>query len=324
MTEPKTGKLPRRTATRKSPLANFFYRLVKEQPLGLIGGLIVLVLLLVGIFADQLAQYGENEFNLRARLRLPHAGHWLGTDNLGRNLYTGIVYRARISLVIGLSATAVFLLVALVIAGLSGYIGGKTDLVVQRFVDAWMAFPGLLILLTAMSMLGNGQLQIIIFVGITFGIEGSRIVRSSVIGLKENTYLEAAQVIGTPLSRILLRHILPNILPPLIAIYTLTLGVVILTEAALSFLGFGLPTDQASWGGMLSNEGRQSMELAPHLPLWPRLSLVVVVFGVNLFGDALRDLLDTRLRGGAGRYGGGSKVIRKRSLLTRLIFPYKK
>ena len=206
------------------------------------------------------------------------------------------------SLVIGLSATAVSLLVALVIGGLSGYIGGKTDLIVQRFVDAWVAFPGLLILITAMSMLGNGQLQIIIVVGITFGIGGSRVVRSTVIGLKENTYIEAARAIGTPLARILLRHILPNIMPLLIVIYTLTLGGVILTEAALRFLGFGLPPDQASWGGMLSNEGRQYMELAPHLALWPGLSLVIVVFGVNLFGDALRDLLDPHLRGG-GRYG---------------------
>ena len=275
--------------------------MVKEQPLGLIGGLIVLVLLLVGIFADQLAQYGENEINLRARLQLPHAEHWLGTDNLGRDLYTRIVYGARVSLVIGLSATAVSLLFALVIGGLSGYIGGTMDLIVQRFVDAWVAFPGLLILITAMSMLGNGQLQIIIVVGITFGIGGSRIVRSTVIGLKENTYLEAARAIGTPLPRILLRHILPNILPQLIVIYTLTLGGVILTEAALSFLGFGLPPDRASWGGMLSNEGRQYMEKAPHLALWPGLSLVIVVFGVNLFGDALRDLLDPHLRGG-GRY----------------------
>ena len=319
MTEPKTG-MP----ARRSPLANFFYRLVKEQPLGLIGGLIVLVLLLVGIFADQLAQYGENEIDLYDRLKPPHAKHWLGTDNLGRDLYTRIVYGARISLVIGVSATAVSLLVALVVGGLSGFIGGKTDLIVQRFVDAWVAFPGLLILLTAMSMLGNGQLQIIIVVGITFGIGGSRIVRSTVIGLKENTYIEAARAIGTPLPRILLRHVLPNIMPPLIIIYTVTLGGVILTEAALSFLGFGLPPDRASWGGMLSNEGRQYMEKAPHLALWPGLSLVIVVFGVNLFGDALRDLLDPRLRGGAGRYGGGPKVIRKRSLLSRLLFPYKK
>ena len=314
MTEPK----------RRSPLVNFFYRLVKEQPLGLIGGLIVLVLLLVGIFADQLAQYGENEIDLYARLKPPHAEHWLGTDNLGRDLYSRVVYGARISLVIGVSATAVSLLVALVIGGLSGFIGGKTDLIVQRFVDAWVAFPVLLILLTAMSMLGKGQLQIIIVVGITFGIGGSRIVRSTVIGLKENVYIEAARAIGAPLPRILIRHVLPNIMPPLIIIYTVTLGGVILTEAALSFLGFGLPPDRASWGGMLSNEGRQYMEKAPHLALWPGLSLVIVVFGVNLFGDALRDLLDPRLRGGAGRYGGGPKVIRKRSLLIRLLFPYKK
>ena len=312
MTESKTGTTAPAAPARRSPLSNFFYRLVREQPLGLIGGLIVLLLLLVGIFANQLAQYGENEIDLYARLKPPHAEHWLGTDNLGRDLYTRIVYGARISLVIGVSATAVSLLVALVIGGLSGFIGGKTDLIVQRFVDAWVAFPVLLILLTAMSMLGNGQLQIIIVVGVTFGVGGSRIVRSTVIGLKENTYIEAARATGTPLPRILLRHVLPNIMPPLIVIYTVTLGGVILTEAALSFLGFGLPPDRASWGGMLSNEGRQYMEKAPHLALWPGLSLVIVVFGVNLFGDALRDLLDPRLRGGAGRYGGKPKIKRKR------------
>ena len=306
MTEPKTG-MP----ARRSPLANFSYRLVKEQPLGLIGGLIVLALLLVGIFADQLARYGENEIDLSARLKPPHAEHWLGTDNLGRDLYTRIVYGARVSLVIGLSATAVSLLVALVVGGLSGFIGGKTDLIVQRFVDAWVAFPGLLILMTALSMLGNGRLQIIIVVGITFGISGSRVVRSTVIGLKETTYVEAARAVGTPLPRILLRHVLPNIVPFLIVVYTMTLGGVILTEAALSFLGFGLPPDQASWGGMLSNEGRQYMELAPQLALWPGLSLVIVIFGVNVFGDALRDLLDPRMRGGVGRFGG-AKVRKPR------------
>ena len=175
----------------------------------------------------------------------------------------------------------------------------------QRFVDAWMAFPGLLLLLTIMSIAGRGMLQIIVVLGVSGGIPASRVVRGAVLAVKENAYFQAAQAIGSSRRRSLLRHVLPNIAAPIIIIFSINVGGVIMSEAALSFLGFGLPPDIPSWGGMLSREGRQYMEIAPHLALWPGLCLTAVVYSLNMFGDAVRDLLDPRLRGRLGRYGAG-------------------
>ena len=184
------------------------------------------------------------------------------------------------------------------VGGVSGFIGGRLDLTVQRFVDAWMSIPGLLILLTVMSVVGRGVLQIIVVLGVLGGIGGSRVVRGAVIAAKENVYFEAARAVGSSRWRTLLRHLLPNIAPVLIVIYSINIGAVVISEASLSFLGFGLPTTVPSWGGMLSREGRQYMEIAPRLAVWPGLCLTVVVYCLNMVGDALRDLLDPRLRGG--------------------------
>ena len=225
------------------------------------------------------------------------------------------------TITVGLSATALNVLIAVLIGSLSGFLGGKVDLVVQRFVDAWMAFPGLLLLLTIMSLVGRGLPQIIVVLGVTGGIGSSRIVRSAVIGVKENVYFQAAVAIGCSKGRILLRHVLPNIAAPVIIIFTINIGAVIISEAALSFLGFGLPIKIPSWGGMLSREGREFMEMAPRLALWPGLCLTLVVYALNMFGDALRDLLDPRLRGGEGSYGT-AVVKRKRGLLSRLLNPF--
>ena len=214
------------------------------------------------------------------------------------------------------------MIIAVLIGSLSGFLGGKVDLVVQRFVDAWMAFPGLLLLLTIMSLVGRGLPQIIVVLGVTGGIGSSRIVRSAVIGVKENVYFQAAVAIGCSKGRILLRHVLPNIAAPVIIIFTINIGAVIISEASLSFLGFGLPIKVPSWGGMLSREGREFMEMAPRLALWPGLCLTLVVYSLNMFGDALRDLLDPRLRGGEGSYGT-AVVKRKRGLLSRLLNPCK-
>ena len=172
------------------------------------------------------------------------------------------------------------------------------DLGVQRFVDAWIAFPGLLLLLTIMSIVGRGIPQMILVLGIAGGIGGSRVLRGAVIGIKENDYFLAARAIGSPRWRTLMRHVLPNIMPVVIIIFSITVGGVILSLASLSFLGFGLPLSTPSWGGMLSREGRQFMELAPWLALWPGLCLTITVYCLNMFGDALRDLIDPRLRGG--------------------------
>ena len=176
----------------------------------------------------------------------------------------------------------------------------------QRFVDAWMSFPGLLLLLTVMSIADRGLAQLIVVLGIAGGIPASRVVRGAVLGVKENAYFQAAEVIGCSTGKTLVRHVLPNVAAPIIVIFSINIGAVIITEASLSFLGFGLPLQIPSWGGMLSREGRQYMEMAPRLALWPGLCLTIVVYSLNMFGDAVRDLLDPRLRGGGGHLGAGS------------------
>ena len=285
---------------RRSRLADFFIRLVREKPLGTASGIIILILIFVAIFADALAPYPYYEVHPADRLQGPSARYLLGTDHIGRDFLSRIIVGARLSLVVGLAATAVNVVVALLIGGTSGFLGGKLDLVMQRFVDAWMAFPGLLILLTIMSIAGRGVPQIILVLGISGGIAGSRVLRGAVIGIKENDYFLAARAIGSPRWRTLIRHVLPNIMPVVIIIFSISVGGVIMSEASLSFLGFGLPASVPSWGGMLSREGRRFMEQAPHLALFPGLALTITVYCLNMFGDSLRDLLDPRLRGAEG------------------------
>ena len=286
----------------RTRLAGFFIRMVKEKPLGTVSGIIILLLIFVSIFADDLAPYPYDEVHPADRLTGPSAQYVLGADHIGRDLLSRLIHGARISLVVGLTATTLNVVVAVLIGGTSGFFGGKLDLAVQRFVDAWMAFPGLLLLLTIMSVVGKGLPQTILVLGIAGGVGSSRVVRGAVIGIKENDYFLAAKAVGTPTTQILIRHLVPNIVAPLIIIFSINIGGVIITEASLSFLGFGLPVKIPSWGGMLSREGRLFMEQAPWLALWPGLSLTLVVYSLNMFGDAMRDLLDPRLRGG-GRLG---------------------
>ena len=257
-----------------------------------------MIVLLSGIFADVLAPYEMAEVHIVDRLAAPSLRYLLGADQLGRDILSNLIYGARVSVIIGLAGTTVATVIATIVGVPSGYFGGKYDIILQRFVDAWMTFPGLLVLLTVMSVVGRGMLQIILVLGILFGIHNSRIVRSVVIGIKENDYFLAAEAIGNTNARTLIRHIMPNIIPPIIIIFSISIGGIILDEASLSFLGFGLPPDVPSWGGMLSHEGRRYMEVKPSLALYPGLCLAAVVYGINMFGDALRDLLDPRLRGG--------------------------
>ncbi len=290
---------------RRNAWADFFLRLIKEKPLGTIGLLIVIVLFFAGMFAELLAPYGYNEIILSDRLDGPSAAHLLGCDNLGRDLLSRIIYGARISMIVALAGSGLATGVSLLVGAVSGYIGGKFDMVVQRFVDAWMCFPGLVLYLIVMSILGAGLLQVVLVLGISMGLGGaSRVGRSAVIMIKENVYFEAARAIGVPTSSILVRHVLPNIMPIVIVGFSTGLGGFILAEASLSFLGFGIPPPMPSWGGMLSGTGRQYMLQAPWMALWPGIALAIVVYGVNMLGDAVRDLFDPRLRGGLGRYGG--------------------
>ena len=297
---------------RRAGLADFFIRLWREKPLGIICGIIVLLVIFIAIFADVLAPYPYYETHLVDRLQGSSARYLLGTDQLGRDFLSRLIYGARLSIAVGLAATSLNVVVAVLIGGISGFLGGKLDLVVQRFVDAWMALPGLLLLLTIMSLVGRGIPQIIVVLGVTGGIGGSRVVRGAVIGVKENVYFQAAESIGSSKWRAFVRHLLPNIMPVVIIIFSITIGGVIISEASLSFLGFGLPIGVPSWGGMLSREGRQFMEMKLGLALWPGLCLTITVYCLNMFGDAVRDLLDPRLKGGAGHPGAyGAKSAEK-------------
>jgi len=296
---------------RRPFLIDLFVRLVREKPLGTVGAAIVLLLLVVGILADWLAPYGYNETWVGEKLAPPSADFWLGTDNVGRDLLSRIIYGARVSMFVGLGVSALATALNAVIGLVSGFLGGKTDLIIQRFVDAWMCFPALFLILTIMAVVGSGVVQVIIVLGVLYGIGGSRTIRSAVMGIKENVYVEAARAVGCPTWRILLRHILPNVMAPLIIIFSLLMGAAIIAEASISFLGYGIPPPIPSWGGMLSGTGRRFMLQAPWLALWPGLALAIVVYGINMFGDALRDLLDPRLRGGLGRYGGVNRRMPK-------------
>jgi peptide/nickel transport system permease protein len=297
---------------RRNPFVDFFVRLIKEKPLGTVGLIIVITLFLAGIFSNVIAPYGYNEIILKDRLDGPSIQHLLGCDNLGRDLLSRIIYGARISMIVALAGSAISSSVSFVVGAISGFLGGKYDIVVQRFVDAWMCFPPLVLYLIVMSILGAGLLQVILVLGVSMGLGGgSRVTRSAVIMIKENVYFEAAKAIGVPTSRILMRHVLPNILPIMIIGFSTGLGGFILAEASLSFLGFGIPPPVPSWGGMLSGTGRQYMLQAPWMALWPGLALAIVVYGVNMLGDAVRDLFDPRLRGGLGRYEMSQEKLEK-------------
>jgi peptide/nickel transport system permease protein len=289
---------------RRSFLADLAIRLVKEKPLGTIGAIIVIILLIVGIFANWLAPYGYNDTWVGGKLEAPSINHWMGTDNVGRDLMSRIIYGARVSMYVGLGASAIGCALNAFIGLISGYAGGKLDLIIQRFVDAWVCFPFLFLLLTIMALIGTGVIQVIVVLGVSGGIGGSRLMRSAVIAVKSNQYVEAARAIGTPTWYILIKHILPNVMAPLIIMFTMGVGSSILAEASISFLGYGIPPPAPSWGGMLSGGSRTYMTQAPWMAIFPGLALSIVVYGVNMFGDALRDLLDPRLRGGLGRYSG--------------------
>lgn len=275
----------------------FHQRMWRDKRLGAIGGAIFLFFLLCGVFADWLAPYGMNETNLLERLQSPSWSHWFGADHLGRDVLSRVLIGAQLSMIVGFLTAGLATLISVVIGVVSGYIGGRADMLTQRFVDAWMTFPDLVLLIVVVSVVGPGMPQIIIILGCLYGIAGSRIVRGSVVTVKENMYIHAAQSSGANTWRILLRHIIPNVLPVMIVLFTTRVGAVILTEAALSFLGLGIPPPAPTWGSMLSGTGRTYMYLGPWLALAPGLCLTIVVYAINVYGDALRDMLDPRMRG---------------------------
>ena len=287
---------------RRSFFADFFVRLVKEKPLGAIGGAITLLLFLTGILADFITPYTYTKMHLRDAFQAPSAQYLLGTDDIGRDLLSRIIYGARISMMVGLLGSTFATALSAIIGITSGYFGGKFDLFVQRFVDAWMSFPGIFLMLSMIAIIGQGLWQVIAVIGLLYAIGGSRIVRSAVLGIKENVYVHAAESVGCSTSRILIRHILPNVMAPIIILFTTRLPAMILMESTMSFLGYGIPPPTPSWGGLLGQSGRDNMLIAPWIAIWPGVALSLAVYSVNIFGDAVRDLLDPRLRGGLGRY----------------------
>jgi peptide/nickel transport system permease protein len=281
----------------RGPFAEFLLRLFREKPLGAIGGVIFVLFLLCGIFAGVLAPHGFNEISPVNRMQPPSLEFPFGTDNLGRDMLSRVLFGAQLSVIIGFCAAGLATAISVLIGITTGYLGGRFDMIVQRIVDAWMTFPDLVILIVVVSVVGPGMPQVIVILGLLYGIAGSRIIRGAVVSVRENMYVHAAQSIGAGTPRILWLHILPNVMAPVIVLFTTRVGAVILAEAGLSFLGLGVPPPAPTWGGMLSGTGRAYMYQGPWLALAPGLALTIVVYAVNMFGDALRDVLDPRMRG---------------------------
>lgn len=304
MTEATTQPVPvvngtsvRVSATRLRRARRAAFRFLRNQPLGAVGVCIVVMVVTVALAAPLIATHGMNETSLGDRLVGPSSSHYFGTDNLGRDQFSRIVYGSRTTLQVSLGAVLIGMTIALSVGMVSGFFGGWFDIIVQRIVDAWMAFPTLILLLSLVAVLGAGLIQIIGVLALLLGVGGVRVIRATTLSYRSATFIEAAQVIGASPLRVLVRHLLPNLFGPLMVLTTLGLSSAILAEASLSFLGFGVPPPAASWGRMLSGSSALYLYKAPWLAIFPGLAITIVVFGVNMLGDALRDELDPRMRG---------------------------
>jgi len=291
---------------------------MRRKPLGAIGAVIISLMIFGAVFSPQLAPSYFDKHDFRHRLASPSAAHLLGTDDHGRDVFSRIVYGSRVSVFVGFGSVVISTLLAGAIGMTSGYFAGKADTVIQRLVDIWIAFPALTLLITIASIFGTptgthhlglgtvrialqpAQLrsaEIIFAVGLIFTGNSSRVIRSAVIAIRGNQYIEGARATGAGNARILSRYILPNVMPTLIVLATVQLGAAILLEASLGFLQLGIPAPVPSWGAMLSGIAQQEVRRNPWLSVWPGLAIALTVFGFNMLGDALRDVLDPRLRG---------------------------
>jgi len=272
-------------------------RFIRRKPLGAAGGVLMVVMVLTAVLAEFLQTHDPIATDAAYTLGRPSAEHWLGTDHLGRDIYSRIVHGARVSLIVGLASTLLGSVLGGLVGLLSGYIGGKTDLVAQRFLDILQGLPLLVLALVMSAALGPAIHNVVIAISIPIIPRAARVIRSSVLSIREMQYVEAARALGVRHLRIAFRHILPNTVGPFIVLCTAQLGSAILVEATLSFLGLGVPEPYPSWGRMLSVSAAEYAQKAPHLVLFPGVAISLTVFGSNLLGDALRDVLDPRLRG---------------------------
>lgn len=273
------------------------WRLWKKKPLGLIGLAIVLAMIVVAILAPVLATHDQYQTSAVSQLLPPSSEHLMGADRYGRDLFSRIVYGARLSLFVGFSVALGAGTLAGILGISSAYFGGKIDLLAQRIVDVFQAFPGLILAMAIVSVLGFGIEKAIIAIAIPALPAMVRVTRSQALAVVKTDYVLAAKTVGSANFRTLTRHVMPNAMAPWIIVITGQLGSAIITEASLSFLGLGVPEPHPSWGGMLSMNAADYAEIAPWLVVFPGIALSTAVFGFNIFGDALRDILDPRLRG---------------------------
>ncbi len=283
----------------KRTLAQNLKRFARRKPAGAVSAVVLILLALTALFAPMIATHDPIRDQVAAeRLEAPSSSHLMGTDNLGRDVFSRVVYGARISLQVGFFAIGLGTTVGLIIGVLSGYLGGKLDLVVQRLVDVLMGFPFIILAMLLVVALGASLLNVGIALSVAIVPRMVRLSRSSTLSVKEEMYVLAAMTVGVNLPRMVLVHILPNTLGPVFVLATGALGGVIVAEAGLAFLGLGIPPPSPSWGGMLNVGARGYMEAAPWMVLFPGIALSVGVFAFALLGDALRDVLDPRLRRG--------------------------
>jgi peptide/nickel transport system permease protein len=274
-------------------LGNF----IRHKPLGAFGAAIILILLFTAIGAQWLAPYPYDVGVTADRLQGPSLPHPFGTDANGRDLLSRIIWGARISVTIGFGAVLLSTVVAVAVGVTSGYFGGWVDLLVQRLVDIWISFPALVLLVSLVAILGPGLWSTTLVLGILLAPGTARVVRSAVLAMREQPYVEAARCAGAGHARIVRSYVLPNVSAAILVLATTQLGAAVLAESTLSFLGYGVPPPFPTWGAMLSGTGRAFMLQSPWLSIWPGLAISAAVFGFNMLGDALRDIFDPRLRG---------------------------
>lgn len=270
-------------------------RMCRQNKLAAFSALIILIIILMAVFAPLIAPYGEAQQDLLHRLQAPSAQHWFGTDELGRDVFTRILYGARVSLSIGILPTIISLVIGVVLGLLAGYIGGWLDYLIMRVADVMLSVPSLLLAMVVMYTLGSSTMTLFIALSMVNWASVARVVRSQTLSLKESEYVEAARSIGVSGGMIMLRHIMPNCIPSLIVLFTLNIPSAILSESSLSFLGIGVQPPGASWGLMV-NQSKEFLFTSPWLCLAPCLSIMVVVLAFNFLGDGLRDVLDPYMK----------------------------